>query len=119
MYLQGWLRLAWTCSYAWEISTVEGGWGLHDVLASRKPTLDGIVNGIDLVEWDPATDKHTPAKFSAEDLSGGLVREEQPLKLLPALFCGEWSWAAHSPELQTCTVAPHALSVSKPHAGTG
>ena len=59
------------CRYAWEISTVEGGWGLHDVLASRKPTLDGIVNGIDLVEWNPASDKHTPAKFSADDLSGG------------------------------------------------
>ena len=50
---------------------MEGGWGLHDVLASRKPTLDGIVNGIDLVEWNPASDKHTPAKFSADDLSGG------------------------------------------------
>ena len=61
------------CRYAWEISTVEGGWGLHNVLASRTPTLDGIVNGIDLVEWNPASDKHTPAKYSAADPSGAAL----------------------------------------------
>lgn len=56
--------------YAWEITTVEGGWGLHGVLQSRQPVLNGVVNGIDLVEWDPETDEHTPAQYSASDLAG-------------------------------------------------
>ena len=49
---------------------MEGGWGLHSVLQARTPTLDGIVNGIDLDEWNPASDRHTPAKYSANSLSG-------------------------------------------------
>lgn len=53
------------------MTTVEGGWGLHSVLQSRAPTLDGIVNGIDLQEWSPASDKHLAAHYSADDLSGG------------------------------------------------
>ena len=56
--------------YAWEMTTAEGGWGLHSVLQTRTPTLDGIVNGIDLDEWNPASDRHTPAKYSAADLAG-------------------------------------------------
>ena len=57
--------------YAWEITTPEGGWGLHDVLKARQDKLNGIVNGIDMSEWDPANDPDTAAAYSAEDLSGG------------------------------------------------
>ncbi|KAK9790564.1 hypothetical protein WJX73_007353 [Symbiochloris irregularis] len=53
-----------------EITTVEGGWGLHDNLASRASVLNGIVNGIDLNEWNPETDEHTPAHYTSGDLSG-------------------------------------------------
>ena len=56
--------------YAWEITTPEGGWGLHGVLQARQHVLNGITNGVDTVEWDPQTDAHTPAPFSAEDLRG-------------------------------------------------
>jgi starch synthase len=61
---------AWRQGYAWEITTPEGGWGLDKVLQSRQHVLNGITNGIDMAEWDPATDAHTPAPFSVSDLSG-------------------------------------------------
>ena len=56
--------------YAWEITTSEGGWGLHEVLQSRQDKLNGIVNGIDMTEWDPAHDPDTEAAYSIDDFSG-------------------------------------------------
>ena len=57
-------------NYAYEITTAEGGCGLESVLLSRQPQLNGIVNGIDLDEWNPAADPHLPAPYDARDLSG-------------------------------------------------
>ncbi len=59
--------------YAWEITTSEGGWGLHEVLQSRQDKLNGIVNGIDMSEWDPSNDADTAAAYSIDDLSGQSV----------------------------------------------
>ena len=56
--------------YAWEITTAEGGWGLDGVLQDRQHVLNGIANGIDMAEWNPETDEHTPASYSVDDLSG-------------------------------------------------
>ncbi|KAG4389638.1 hypothetical protein GLYMA_06G129400v4 [Glycine max] len=56
--------------YSWEITTSEGGCGLHDLLSSRKSILSGITNGIDVTEWDPSCDKHIASNYSADDLSG-------------------------------------------------
>jgi len=42
--------------YAWEVQTDQGGWGLAPVLREHSWKLSGIVNGIDLDEWDPSTD---------------------------------------------------------------
>ncbi|KAK9809081.1 hypothetical protein WJX72_009092 [[Myrmecia] bisecta] len=56
--------------YAWEITTAEGGWGLDGVLKERQHVLNGITNGIDMVEWDPSTDEFTAAHYNADDLSG-------------------------------------------------
>ncbi|KAG5050352.1 hypothetical protein JHK85_011455 [Glycine max] len=56
--------------YSWEITTSEGGCGLHDLLSSRKSILSGITNGIDVTEWDPSCDKHIACNYSADDLSG-------------------------------------------------
>jgi len=57
-------------NYAYEITTPEGGCGLESVLGSRRGKLDGVLNGIDLAEWNPRSDPHAPAHFSAADLAG-------------------------------------------------
>ncbi|CAI9092572.1 OLC1v1027856C1 [Oldenlandia corymbosa var. corymbosa] len=56
--------------YSWEITTVEGGYGLDELLSSRKTVLNGITNGIDMCEWDPSSDVHIPSHYSLDDLSG-------------------------------------------------
>jgi starch synthase len=44
-------------SYAREIQTAEFGCGLDGVLRARAKDLSGILNGIDMDEWNPGTDK--------------------------------------------------------------
>ncbi|MCB9668381.1 MAG: glycogen synthase [Alphaproteobacteria bacterium] len=48
---------------------VDQGFGLEGVLRERNDRLIGIVNGIG-PEWDPATDTHLPATYTADDLTG-------------------------------------------------
>lgn len=74
--------------YAWEITTPEGGYGLHELLTSRKSVLNGIINGIDTVEWDPSKDEHIASCYSSNDLSGKVeckvaLQEELGLPLRP------------------------------------
>ncbi|KAG0494695.1 hypothetical protein HPP92_005689 [Vanilla planifolia] len=42
--------------YAWELKTVEGGWGLHEIIKCNDWKFRGIVNGIDTKEWNPKLD---------------------------------------------------------------
>ncbi|KAG8381133.1 hypothetical protein BUALT_Bualt06G0090700 [Buddleja alternifolia] len=56
--------------YSWEITTPEGGYGLQDLLSSRKAVISGITNGIDANEWDPSSDELIPSRYSVDDLSG-------------------------------------------------
>lgn len=57
-------------TYSREIQTPELGFGLDGVLRERRDRLSGIVNGIDVEVWNPATDPHLKARYSAADLSG-------------------------------------------------
>ena len=52
-------------TYAKEILTPEFGAGLDPLLRRRQADLYGIVNGIDPEAFDPATDPHIAARFSA------------------------------------------------------
>src|SRR6188474_3649 len=56
--------------YAREIQTSEQGHGLDWLLRARRDRLAGIANGVDYDIWNPETDPHIAAHFSADDLSG-------------------------------------------------
>ena len=45
-------------SYAWEIGTDEGGWGLAPTIRNDPGKVSGIVNGIDFDTWSPEHDWH-------------------------------------------------------------
>ncbi len=68
-------------TYAAEIQTgPEFGFGLEGVLRSRSEDVSGIVNGIDVEEWNPETDPYLPARFSVRDLSGKAECKRQVLR---------------------------------------
>ena len=56
--------------YAEEIQTAEFGAGFDGILRARRDDLIGILNGIDVAEWDPATDRFLPKPFTASKLPG-------------------------------------------------
>lgn len=57
-------------SYAKEIQTPEGGFGLHEELSANAKKLTGILNGADYGEWNPLTDSHLAANYSPSSLGG-------------------------------------------------
>lgn len=57
-------------TYAKEITTEEGGCGLHKELAGRKESLVGIINGADHTIWDPSIDQHIEVRYTIETLNG-------------------------------------------------
>jgi starch synthase len=67
-------------AYAREIQTPEYGFGLDGLLRSRSDVLSGIVNGVDYSTWNPETDPHLPAHYSAADLSGKRICKQALLR---------------------------------------
>ncbi len=57
-------------TYAREIRSPEGGFGLHRVLDFKGADLVGILNGIDTVAWNPSGDPALPVPFNADSLAG-------------------------------------------------
>jgi starch synthase len=57
-------------TYACEILEPDGGIGLDGLLSGRAGTVSGILNGIDVEVWNPATDPRLPARYQAGDLAG-------------------------------------------------
>jgi len=56
-------------TYAAEIRTPEFGMGLDGLLRHRSSVLTGILNGIDIEQWNPGTDRHLPSRFDAKHLA--------------------------------------------------
>jgi len=56
-------------TYAQEIRSAEFGMGLEGLVISRGERVRGIVNGIDPADWNPASDRHLPATYTARTLS--------------------------------------------------
>jgi starch synthase len=56
--------------FAREALTPELGFGLDDALAAKGDRFVGILNGLDTVVWDPATDADLAARYSRDDLRG-------------------------------------------------
>ncbi|HVN42043.1 MAG TPA: glycogen/starch synthase, partial [Steroidobacteraceae bacterium] len=69
-------------TYAAEICTPEGGYGLDADLRERGSAVSGILNGVDYEEWDPATDRYLPHHYDRRDLSGKARNKEALLDLL-------------------------------------
>jgi starch synthase len=57
-------------SYSYEIQTPEQGCRLDGLLRHRSADLVGILNGVDLDDWNPATDRYLPARYSPDDMAG-------------------------------------------------
>jgi starch synthase len=57
-------------TYANEILTPEFGSGLDEFLKTRRNTISGILNGLDLEGWDPETDPNLAMNYSQGDISG-------------------------------------------------
>jgi starch synthase len=66
--------------YAQEIQTPEFGCGLDGVIQTRIEDLSGLLNGVDDAVWNPFTDKHLPARYSAADLKGKMLCRAELLK---------------------------------------
>lgn len=66
--------------YAREIRSPERGCGLQQVLDSRADRLTGIINGIDRVAWDPATDQHLTAGYERSSWRQGKRANKQSLQ---------------------------------------
>ena len=56
--------------YSFEIQGPDQGYGLDWLMRQRRDRLVGITNGVDYDVWNPETDPHLPAHYTAEDLSG-------------------------------------------------
>ena len=67
-------------TYAREILTPQYGEGLDGLLVHRRELLTGIVNGIELSDWNPGADRWLPAPYSADDLGGKRVAKQKLLK---------------------------------------
>jgi starch synthase len=57
-------------NYAREIQTPALGAGLDGILRTLSFKLNGILNGIDVEEWNPATDPQIPSNYEADELTG-------------------------------------------------
>lgn len=57
-------------TYAYEIQSPEGGFGMDGLLRVRSDVVRGIINGVDVTTWNPSKDKELPATYSVSNMKG-------------------------------------------------
>ncbi len=67
-------------TFAREIATPAGGFGLDGIIRHRLDALTGILNGLDPDEWDPATDPHLAKNYDAGTLVAGKAANKAALQ---------------------------------------
>ncbi len=87
--------------YAAEIRTPQWGMGLDGLLRGRGGEVSGILNGLDVDEWNPATDPHIVARYDASDVTPrarnkAKLQERMGLAIAPDAplfaFIGRLAW---------------------------
>ena len=69
-------------TYAQEIQTEQYGFGMQGLLASRGHELHGILNGIEIQEWNPDTDPHLTKTYNIDHLANKkIVKKSLQLQL--------------------------------------
>ena len=66
--------------YAQEMQSDGFGEGLEELIRAHAHKLYGIVNGIDVEVFDPASDPSLPMRYSVEDLSGKVAAKQALLQ---------------------------------------
>jgi len=56
-------------TYALEIQTPEYGYGLEGLLSHKHEILSGIINGMDLDQWNPETDNYISEPYTTSSLA--------------------------------------------------
>lgn len=69
-------------TYANEIKSEEYAHGLQDIICKDSFKLSGILNGIDTVSYDPATDPALFANYDSTDLSNKAICKAELQKML-------------------------------------
>ncbi|MGD2130517.1 MAG: glycogen synthase [Lysobacterales bacterium] len=69
-------------TYAREILEPECGMGLEHQLGLRRGSLVGILNGVDYAEWNPATDRLIPHRYSQRNMAGKERNKKAVMKQL-------------------------------------
>jgi starch synthase len=67
-------------TFAREIMTESGGFGLDAILRIRNDRMTGILNGIDPTEWNPATDPHLDRRYDVTDFVAGKAQNKRALQ---------------------------------------
>lgn len=102
-------------TYAREIRTSELGFGMEGLLAYRQHDLEGILNGIDLNEWNPATDANLPFNYDSDHLEDKqrvktALQERSGLKVMEnAPLLGVVSRLTHQKGLDMLTTITNTL----------
>ena len=62
-------------TYALEIQTPEFGYGLEGLLSHKHEVLSGIINGMDLDQWNPETDTSISEPYNVSTLANKIINK--------------------------------------------